>query len=242
MSTALAVLEVQQQQTRVDARKLQASMGLVGDFSHWIAYQIERFQLVEGKDFGISANDNGYSAVGKPRKNYWLSLNTAKMIALSQNSPQARAAHQELIRLEEKWNTPELIYARALQLANAALSQYQQEIQAFQPKLIAHDRFIEAGHLYSFTQSARKLGVGMKEFIVWLQTNRQMFVRWTDKNGKNYYEPFADVRRAGWLESKTGTVENGYTYDQTKVTAAGLSHYATILKKSDKDGRLSEAL
>jgi anti-repressor protein len=235
MSDALVMYEIQRD--RINARQLQAKLGSTRDHSTWVLYQVDRFQFVENKDFGLFPTSGEYSiGRGQPQKNYWFSINAAKLILLAQNSPEARAAHQELIRLEDKWNTPELIFARALQMANESLQRYEQEKQAFLPKAIAHDRFIDGSRTFSLTQAARRLNVGRDFFIQWLQDKKHIFLYCVDKYGRNVYDVCAKSRQAGWVEVKSGTADNSHNWDQVKVTSLGLSHFATVLERTDKDG------
>jgi phage anti-repressor protein len=208
----------------VDARELHRILGVGRDFSHWICEQIARFGLVEGEDFSpFSAKSSG----GRPALEYALSLNAAKLIALSQNSDAARGARAALLKIERAWNSPSAVMARALQMAHAELMRTKQEqqhaleqIAVLAPKAEAHDRLSEARGDVSLMDAGRILEQQPLKFLRRLEADRILF-----RGSHGVLEPFAEHRDAGRFRVRVTEVD-GRAFVQTLVTPVGLQWLA----------------
>ena len=103
----------------MDARTLHEALGVGRDFSNWIKDRIEKYSFVEGRDYElIVAKFGDYSGgPGNPNfvsKDYLLTLTTAKEIAMVENNERGREIRQYLIKVEEAWNTPDMVIQRVL--------------------------------------------------------------------------------------------------------------------------------
>lgn len=150
MSTALTI----RFDNEVDARTLHRTLGIGRDFSNWIGEQIEKYELVEGQDFRVIAK-NGENSEGRPRKDYALTLVSAQQIALGSKGDNVKAARLYLINLEKAWNTPELVMARAVTMANALLVQARERNAELEPKAQQYDLLMETKgtSLYPYLKS-----------------------------------------------------------------------------------------
>jgi phage anti-repressor protein len=119
----------------IDARDLHANLEIGRDFSTWIKDRIEKYGFVEGKDFSpnlmkstsnlifpkfgenqVSSHGGKREGAGRPEVDYLLTLNAAKLIVVGENNPQSQKILLYLIKIEEAWNIPELVVARAMQM------------------------------------------------------------------------------------------------------------------------------
>ena len=82
----------------VDARELHAFLGSKQDFSNWITNRIRKYGFEDGKDFSINLLK---SRGGRPSKEYYLTLNMAKELAMVENNPKGREARRYFIEAEE---------------------------------------------------------------------------------------------------------------------------------------------
>jgi phage anti-repressor protein len=117
----LVVMDETGNQT-VSARELHLKLGVGRDFSNWIKDRIEKYGFLEGKDYqkrspNLASGQNG----GQNRIDYFFTLSAAKELAMVENNDRGRAIRQYLIKVEEAWNTPELVAARALKWADSQL-------------------------------------------------------------------------------------------------------------------------
>jgi phage anti-repressor protein len=66
---------------------------------------------------------------GRPSVEYLLSIGTAKEIAVVENNEKGREIRRHLIRVEESWNSPEMVVRRALQLTGHAIKNHAEHIR-----------------------------------------------------------------------------------------------------------------
>jgi anti-repressor protein len=133
----------------VSARELHVSMGVGRDFSTWIKDRIEKYGFVEGRDYqkreDLSSPVSG-SSMARPQitVNYFLSLSTAKEIAMVENNEAGRRIRQYLIKVEEAWNEPAVVMARALQLADKQIKLKDARIAELEPKAAFYDQVADS--------------------------------------------------------------------------------------------------
>ena len=82
----------------VDARELHAFLGSKRDFSNWITQRIQKYGFEDGKDFSTNLLK---SQGGRPSKEYYLTLDMAKELAMVENNAKGREARQYFITAEE---------------------------------------------------------------------------------------------------------------------------------------------
>jgi anti-repressor protein len=185
MIDALAVTTDEARQG-IDARQLHAALGVGRDFTNWVKDQIARFELVQGRDFEVFAGSGENPQGGRPATEYALSLPTAKLIAISTRGPQALEARQALIRIEELWNSPSAVMARAVILAHAENQRLRAEHAELLPKVQAFDRLAAAGGDLSLRKAAKALRIPEKEFVSRLLSDAILF-----RDARGRLEPYA---------------------------------------------------
>ena len=207
----------------VSARDLHASLSIGRDFSTWIKERIEKYGFIEGKDFSPKL---GESTGGRPTIEYDLSLSMAKELAIVENNEKGRQIRQYLIKVEQAWNTPEMIMARALQVSNKAihslteqLSLAEKTIEEQKPKAEYYDTLIERGNSTNLRNTAKELGIPEKQFIKQLQLDRFLY---RDKH--NQLCPYAEYVQKGYFEMKEW--QHGQKSGiQTLITVTGKQYF-----------------
>ncbi|MFP3041217.1 antA/AntB antirepressor family protein [Treponema primitia] len=159
MNNLIAVIGETQQ---VNARELHAALGVGRDFSNWIKDRIEKYGFIDGQDYSPNLADRSDGLPGKPRSDYLLTLSMAKEIAMVENNDQGRQIRQYLIKLEQAWNTPEMILSRAQQVAQ---------------RLIDNQRAMITG----LTQEKESLQIELSCAQEWYTVKRVLI-----ETGKNY--------------------------------------------------------
>lgn len=90
----------------VNARELHQSLEVGKDFSNWIKDRISRYNLIENQDFRLFASSGvKYLGMGRPAKEYILTLDVAKSIALMENNEKGAEIRQYFISVESKAKT-----------------------------------------------------------------------------------------------------------------------------------------
>lgn len=85
----------------IDARELHQRLNNGTRFNDWISVRLREYEFEEGRDFySISSKTPGQT--GRPRKDYLLTITTAKELAMVERTEQGRAIRRALIDMEER--------------------------------------------------------------------------------------------------------------------------------------------
>ena len=90
----------------VNARELHAFLGVGKDFSNWIKDRIEKYGFEDGTDYALIDSPNLANQTGRggdrKTKDYLLTIDTAKEIAMAENSDRGRQVRKYFIACERK--------------------------------------------------------------------------------------------------------------------------------------------
>jgi len=162
----------------VSARELHTALGVGKDFSTWIKDRFEKYGFEEGKSYSPILGNRSDGLPGKPKQEYLLTISTAKEIAMVENNEQGRKIRQYLIKVEEAWNEPALVMARALQVADRqvkALSgrvfALEHKVEEDRPKVELAERMLLSEDVLSLEATAKslKLPYGVIKFAAKLR-------------------------------------------------------------------------
>ena len=126
----------------VSGRELHEFLEVGTEYAKWFERMCE-YGFSGETDFSSFLTE---STGGRPATDHQLTIPMAKEIAMLQRNDKGKQARQYFIKLEEVWNTPEMVISRALKMAdvrikllqsdNAALAQAMQEQR---PKVLFAD-------------------------------------------------------------------------------------------------------
>jgi len=163
-STLFPVITTDTGDQFVDARTLHGALEVGRDFATWIKDRIEKYGFFDGIDFststGLSSPVSG-SAKARAQEtiDYRLSLSMAKELAMVENNDRGREVRQYLIKVEEAWNTPELVIARALQKANVMIQAQRNRLAELKPKADFFDQVASSKTAISMRKVAAALNL-----------------------------------------------------------------------------------
>lgn len=86
----------------VDARNLHDFLESKQEFAHWIKNRIEKYGFVEGESYLINLSNRSDGKAGKPRKDYILTLDMAKHLAMVENNEKGMLIRQYFIEVEKR--------------------------------------------------------------------------------------------------------------------------------------------
>lgn len=86
---------------RVDARSLHQSLDVRTRFDDWIRARVIEFGFMEGEDFTLIFQENP-SGNGRPRKDYLLTLDMAKELAMVERNEAGRRVRRYFIEVEKR--------------------------------------------------------------------------------------------------------------------------------------------
>ena len=183
----------------VSGRELHEALGVETPYTTWVKRMCE-YGFSENVDFATcfpnleSENQHG----GQNKIDHQLTIPMAKELCMLQRTDKGKQMRQYFIAVEEQWNSPDAIMARALQLSNAKLKEMQitvstltVENQIMKPKAEYFDELVDRNLLTSIRETAGELGVKQNQFVAFLLEKKYMY---RDKKGKltAYAKPLSD--------------------------------------------------
>lgn len=84
-----------------NARDLHEFLGIGKVFAAWIASRIEEYGFIENQDYIVFSN-SGKNTVGRKRKEYHLTLDTAKELAMVERNDKGRQVRRYFIECEKR--------------------------------------------------------------------------------------------------------------------------------------------
>ena len=190
------------------------------------------------KDYGFSENEDfrelsvkTYTSQGAEHDatDYEITVDMAKELAMLQKSEKGKIARKYFIELEKKWNSPELVMARAMQMANQKILTLQAKINEDKPKTIFADA-VSASHTSILVGDLAKLikqngyDIGQKRLFEYLRENGYLI-----KSGSSWNMPTQRSMASGLFEVKESTVNNPdgsiRINRTTKVTGKGQIYF-----------------
>ena len=109
---------------RISGRQLHMALDVQTRYNDWFA-RMCAYGFTEGQDFNLLKNEQVQNEGGREVKrtitDHLMTLSMAKEIAMLQRTERGKAVRRYFIQLEEDWNTPEKVVARARLLQQNAL-------------------------------------------------------------------------------------------------------------------------
>ena len=223
----------------VSGRDLHKALQVKTAYKDWFPRMCE-FGFTEGKDFCSFLSE---STGGRPEMDHQLTINMAKEICMIQRNEKGKMFRQYFIQVEEQWNSPEAVMARALQFANNQLDKLKhanqeltttiavkdQQIAELQPKASYYDVVLNCKDLVAVSVIAKDYGWSARRMNNYLREKKVQY-----KQGKNWllYQKYADK---GYTSTKTQTYagNDGNTHTSVHMywTQAGRLFIYDLLKK-----------
>lgn len=169
-------------------RDLHEALEVKEKYSDWFKRMCE-YGFAENADYmSFSEISEKPKKGGRPVTDHQLSIEMAKEICMIQRSEKGKQCRQYFIAVEEQFNNPQAIMARALRVADEelkrlhiAVSQLTVDNQIMKPKAEYFDELVDRNLLTSFRETAKQLGIKEKAFIQFLIDKKYLY---RDKRGK----------------------------------------------------------
>jgi len=145
----------------VTGRDLHEFLEVNEKYTEWINRMIE---------YGFSENEDYQSVREKVQSekrertysmiNHHIKIDMAKEISMLQRNEKGKQARQYFIEVEKKWNSPEMIVQRAMEIQKKKVELLESENAELKPKATYHDLVLQSNTLLTTTQVAKDLGIG----------------------------------------------------------------------------------
>lgn len=216
----------------VSARDLYKALDLKRHFTDWIKQNLLT-NFVEGVDYEASLISEPYNLQYPDKvqqlKDYYLTLDTAKNIAMMSKTEKGKQVRAYFIQVEKQYNNPDAIIKRAMSLLNARCKQLQQENNELKPKAKVFDELVNRKAYTNFTDTAKQLSVQRSVFINYLIKNNYVY---HDKKGNlKPYKCYTAPSKYNYFV----IVDTHNGYKQTMITEQGKQAFL-LLKEQIKEG------
>lgn len=214
-------------QVWISGRQLHMFLEVQTPYAKWFDRMTE-YGFTEGADFNLDKNVQVQNEGGRDVKreliDHSMTLSMAKELAMLQRTDKGKEARQYFIRIEEEWNTPERVMARALLFSKklldksrAQLTDAREQIERDRPKVLFADS-VSASHTTILIGDLAKIiqqngvDMGQNRLFQWMRANGYLVRR----KGTDYNMPTQTAMNMGLFVIKETTIS--YADGHTTVT------------------------
>ena len=231
----------------VMGRELHKALEVKTAYKDWFPRMCE-YGFTEGEDFNLLKNEQvrteGERRVTREITDHQLTISMAKEICMIQRSEKGKQFRQYFIKVEEAWNSPEMIMGRALKIAQNQLDLVRAEnlrltekIETDKPKIVFADAVSVANTSILIGELAKILkqngvDIGQNRLFEYLRNNGYLISR----KGSDRNMPTQKSMEMGLFEIKETTISHSdghTTINKTpKVTGKGQQYFINHFLKS----------
>ena len=207
-------------------RDLHAALEVQTAYKDWFPRMCE-YGFQEGVDFNPLKFERvqmeGERAVNREVSDHQLTIAMAKELCMLQRTEQGKACRRYFISIEEAWNKPEVVMARALQISDRKVKELEASAEAMRPKAEYYDALVERDSLTNFRETAKLIGIGEHAFIGELIKGGYIY---RDKRG--CLLPYAGKHSDLFRVRECCSAVTGLTGTQTLVTVKGRHAFVSM--------------
>lgn len=212
----------------VSGRELHTALEVKTAYKDWFPRMCE-YGFTEGEDFCSFLSE---STGGRPATDHMVTIPMAKELCMLQRTEKGSFFRKYFIKVEEAWNSPEMIMKRALEIANSRVKELQINVanltvdnEIMRPKAEYFDELVDRNLLTNIRDTAKELKVKQKDFVNFLLDKKYLY---RDKSGKLL--PYAKHADSGLFELKEFVNDKtGFSSTQTLVTPKGKETFRLLI-------------
>lgn len=214
----------------VSGRTLHRELGVNSNYTTWFDRMTE-YGFTEGVDYHVCLpnSESKHGRGGHNKVDHVLKLDMAKEIAMIQRTEKGKEVRQYFIQVEQDYNSPEKIMARALNIANTRLSILETTVEKMKPKALFADAVaasktsILVGELAKILRQ-NNVEIGQNRLYEYLRSNGYLH-----RGGSSRNLPTQRSMEMGLFEIKETTHTNPdgtvLITKTTKVTGKGQQYF-----------------
>lgn len=225
----LIKINYESEQPTVSGRELHEALGIETPYHKWFPRMCE-YGFTEQKDFWTNLSE---STGGRPSTDHVLTIPMAKELCMLQRNEKGKMFRQYFIKVEEAWNSPEMVMKRALEFADRKIKQLTEQINTDKPKVLFADAVSVSKSSILVGELAKLLkqnGVetGQNRLFEWLRNNGYLIKR----SGTDFNMPTQKAMEMELFEIKETVVthSDGHTSvsKTPKVTGKGQQYFINL--------------
>lgn len=222
----------------VSARDLHEALDIKTRFSLWTKQNFKHFR--ENIDFtSVVTTTLVNNGAKRELQDYVLTIEMAKHIAMMSGTDKGYEIRDYFIKVEQAWNSPEMVMKRALEIANKKVEKLKLENQQMQPKALFADS-VAASHTTILIGELAKIlrgngiNIGANRLFQWMRDQGYLISR----KGTDYNMPTQRSMNLGLFKIKESTIthSNGSVSisKTTKVTGKGQQYFINKFMKTNE--------
>lgn len=222
----------------VSARDLHEALDIKTRFSLWTKQNFKHFR--ENIDFtSVVTTTLVNNGAKRELQDYALTIEMAKHIAMMSGTDKGYEIRDYFIKVEQAWNSPEMVMKRALEIANKKVEQLKLENKKMQPKALFADS-VAASHTTILIGELAKIlrgngiNIGANRLFQWMRDKGYLISR----KGTDYNMPTQRSMNLGLFKIKESTIthSNGSVSisKTTKVTGKGQQYFINKFMKMNE--------
>lgn len=224
----LVKIESRGEKQVISAKELYEKLEM--DKSHWKRWAKNN---IETNDFFLENIDyEGFASManGNETKDYWITIEMAKHLCMMSRTTKAHEIRDYFIKIEQAWNTPEMIMKRALEIANKRAEEATKKLLdnkhkiEFYEDVAGSDSTAEIGtvaKILGFKNVGRNILFDILRKQGILQPNNIPYQRYVDSG---YFR----VIESKWNDYVTGDIKISF---KTVVYQKGIEYIAKLLRE-----------
>lgn len=221
----LIAVNYEGEQPTVSGRELHEALEIKTAYKDWFPRMCE-YGFTEGEDFCSKLSE---STGGRPATDHALTIPMAKELCMLQRNEKGKMFRQYFIKVEEAWNSPEMVMKRALEFAHRRVEELTAKIMTDAPKVL-FAQAVEASKSSILIGDLAKLlkqnGVETGQKRLFEQLRQEGFLM---KGGTSHNMPTQRSMEMGLFEVKESTINNPdgsvRINRTTKVTGKGQTYF-----------------
>ena len=220
------------EQPTVSGRELHEALEVKTAYKDWFPRMCE-YGFAEGEDFNPLKNeqvrDEGGRLVTREITDHQLTIPMAKEICMLQRNDKGKEFRKYFIKVEEHWNSPEMVMKRALEFANKRVQELETKIEQDAPRVL-FAQAVETAKTSILVGDLAKIlkqngvNTGQKRLFEQLRQDGYLI-----KDGSSRNMPTQRAMEMGLFEVKESTVSNPdgsiRVTKTTKVTGRGQGYF-----------------
>ena len=220
----------------VSGRELHEALEINTPYTQWFGRMTE-YGFSEDEDYTLVSQKCETNNPKNPitvRYDHQLTIPMAKEICMLQRNEKGKQFRQYFIKVEEAWNSPEMIMKRALDYANESVKKLQIQVstltvdnEIMKPKADYFDELVERNTLTNFRETAKQLEVKEKSFIKFLLDHKYIY-----RDGKGKIMPYADKNNGLFEVKESFNEKTQWSGTQTLITPKGRETFRLLMLKA----------
>lgn len=216
----------------VSGRELHEALEVKTAYKDWFPRMCE-YGFTEGEDYTRCSNLSSENQHGGQNKiDHAITIPMAKELCMLQRTEKGSFFRKYFIKVEEAWNSPEMVMKRALEIANSRVKELQINVasltvdnEIMRPKAEYFDELVDRNLLTNIRDTAKELKIKQSEFVKFLLDRKYLY---RDKSGKLL--PYAKHADSGLFELKEFVNEKtGFHSTQTLITPKGKETFRLLI-------------